>query len=63
MVTAEQIKTAREKVAKESQEAFSRRFGVDQSTIARWEADGPPTRGAGKMAIERVLSELTETAQ
>ena len=58
MVTAEQIKTARTEVAKESQEAFGQRFGVDQSTIHRWETDGPPARGPGRMAIERVLSEI-----
>lgn len=58
MVSAEQIKTARTEVAKESQEAFSQRFGVDQSTIHRWETDGPPSRGPGRKAIERVLSEL-----
>jgi transcriptional regulator with XRE-family HTH domain len=57
MVTAEQVKSARELLG-ESQEEFGRRFGVDQSTIARWENRGPPLRGPGPMAIERVLSEL-----
>lgn len=59
MVTASEIKTARENV-KESQEAFGRRFGVDQSTVHRWENKGPPKRGPGQMAIERVLAELSE---
>ncbi len=57
MASAEQIKSAR-LAAKESQEAFARRFGVDQATVHRWENKGPPTRGAARMAIERVLAEL-----
>jgi DNA-binding transcriptional regulator YiaG len=62
MVSAEQIKRARNEVLKESQEAFARRFGVVQTTIHRWETDGPPTRGPGRMAIERVLNEIQPEA-
>lgn len=62
MVTGEEIKTARAAL-KESQEAFGERFGVDQSTIHRWETCGPPSRGPGRMAIERVLADLSEVAQ
>lgn len=57
MPTAETVKQAREALG-ESQEAFGRRFGVDQSTIHRWETDGLPDRGTTKMAVERVLADL-----
>lgn len=43
----------------ESQAAFAKRFRVDQSTVHRWETEGPPERGAAAFAIERVLAELT----
>ncbi|WP_035679518.1 helix-turn-helix domain-containing protein [Bradyrhizobium liaoningense] len=52
---AQLIREAREKVG-ESQAAFGQRFGVDQSTIHRWETDGPPSRGSARKAIERELS-------
>ena len=52
---AQVIREAREKVG-ESQAAFGARFGVDQSTICRWETDGPPSRGPARKAIERELS-------
>ena len=57
MLVAERIKAARDHV-QESQSAFAERFGVDQSTIHRWETDGPPSRGPGRMAIERVLADI-----
>ena len=63
MVTATEIKDVRTKIAEESQEAFGARFGVDQSTIHRWETSGPPSRGPGRKALERVLSELREAAR
>lgn len=56
MVSAEQIRDARKR-AGESQTAFGKRFGVDQSTIHRWETEGPPDRGSAKVLIERLLSE------
>jgi DNA-binding transcriptional regulator YiaG len=55
------IREAREKVG-ESQAAFGARFGVDQSTIHRWETDGPPSRGPARKAIERELSMIGEAA-
>lgn len=51
------IKSARDRLG-ESQAAFGRRLGVDQSTVQRWEAKGPPSRGPAKIAIERLLAEL-----
>jgi DNA-binding transcriptional regulator YiaG len=57
MVSSQQIIIARKKV-RESQEAFASRFGVDQSTVHRWETGGVPDRGTTLMAVERVLSEI-----
>ena len=42
----------------ESQTAFAARFGVDQSTVARWEIDGLPTRGTARRAVEKLAEEL-----
>lgn len=61
MFTGPDIKKARELLG-ESQQEFGDRFGVDQSTVARWEQDGPPKRGPGRMAIQRVLDELASEA-
>lgn len=55
--TPEMIREARNRLG-ESQTVFGERFGVDQSTIHRWETDGPPERGAAGKAIERLLGEL-----
>ncbi len=55
MLSPDSIKAAREKVG-ESQETFGRRFGVDQSTIQRWETKGAPSRGTARMALERELA-------
>lgn len=60
MVTAEMIRTAREGVG-ESQTKFGERFGVDQSTVHRWETEGPPTRGPARKAIERELAAIQQT--
>ncbi|MBW7966774.1 helix-turn-helix transcriptional regulator [Bradyrhizobium sp. BR 10261] len=51
------IRLARERVG-ESQAAFGERFGVDQSTVHRWETNGPPTRGPARKAIEREISAI-----
>jgi DNA-binding XRE family transcriptional regulator len=62
MVTGEQVKQARSRLG-ESQAAFGARFGVDQSTVHRWESEGVPERGTTKIAVEHVLSGLpAETA-
>ncbi|HEX7881677.1 MAG TPA: helix-turn-helix transcriptional regulator [Afipia sp.] len=57
---AQLIRKARE-VAGESQAAFGARFGVDQSTIHRWETDGPPVRGPAKMALAREIEGIMAT--
>ena len=65
MLTGAKIKKARELLG-ESQQEFADRFGVDQSAVSRWEQDGPPTRGPGRLAIQRVLDDLaaqTEAAR
>lgn len=53
-MTGEKIRQARERVG-ESQAAFGRRFGVDQSTVHRWENLGPPKSGAARKALEREI--------
>lgn len=56
-ITPEMVKAAREKLG-ESQAAFAARFGVYQTTVHRWENDGPPKGGAAGKALERVLGEI-----
>jgi DNA-binding transcriptional regulator YiaG len=55
MVTGAQIRSFRKDTLGESQAAFAARFGVHQSTVQRWEEKGPPPRGPGRVAIERLL--------
>lgn len=55
------IRQARERVG-ESQAAFGARFGVDQSTVHRWETNGPPSRGPARKALERELAEIAALA-
>ena len=62
MVAAKDIKTVRAKL-NESQAAFGARFGVDQSTITRWEKKGPPKRGPAKLAVEQILDDLRVLAE
>lgn len=56
-ITGDTIKAAREGL-RETQAAFAARFGVNQSTVDRWESKGPPVKGAAGKAIERVLAEV-----
>lgn len=42
----------------ESQEAFARRFGCDQSTVSNWEVHGPGRRGTTLYALEQLRKEL-----
>jgi transcriptional regulator with XRE-family HTH domain len=62
MVTGEAIKRARERLG-ESQAEFSKRFGVDQSAVSRWETQGVPSRGPAEAIVERVLADLAEAAE
>lgn len=55
-MNAELIRKARE-LTKETQAVFGQRFGVDQSTVARWETKGPP-RGAARMALAREVEAI-----
>lgn len=59
MVTSDDIRRARQ-LRKESQGAFAAHFGVDQSTIHRWETAGVPD-GLVAIGIEKVLNELPPT--
>lgn len=52
------LRYVRTEVLKESQTAFAERFGVDQSTVARWESEGLPSRGTAKKAVEKFLADL-----
>lgn len=42
----------------ESQAAFGERFGVDQSTVHRWETRGLPGTGAARKAVENFLASV-----
>ena len=59
MITADQIKRARERLA-ESQIEFAVRFGVHQGTVSRWELGRPPKRGPAKKMLEVVIAEAAE---
>lgn len=56
-ITGDTIRAAREGL-QETQAAFAERFGVNQSTVDRWESKGPPVKGAAGKAIERVLADV-----
>lgn len=51
------IRKAREQVG-ENQTVFAARFDVDQSTLARWELQGPPSRGPARKALARELAQI-----
>jgi DNA-binding transcriptional regulator YiaG len=56
-MTGREIKKIRED-RHETQAVFGAHFGVDQSTIHRWETNGITDRGVTRLAIERVLLDL-----
>ena len=55
------LKSLRERVG-ESQAEFGLRFGVDQSTIHRWETRGAPKRGPARIVIDRLIAEIGQVA-
>lgn len=57
MIEPADIKRARQRLG-ESQAAFAKRFGVNQSTLQRWETGGVTESGTARIAIEYVLAEL-----
>lgn len=57
-ISGDTLRAARERLG-ESQAAFADRFGVNQSTIHRWETEGPPASGTARRLIERVVSDLS----
>ena len=60
MPSTDEIKAARKQLG-ESQAAFGARFGVDQSTVHRWETDGLPSRGAARVAVKNLLAGLEQS--
>jgi DNA-binding transcriptional regulator YiaG len=58
MVTADTIKAERNRL-RETQTEFARRFGVDQSTVHRWETNGV----SGSITARFVASVLRELAE
>ena len=61
MATSEDIKSVRAAL-EESQAEFGSRFGVDQTTVHRWETKGLPERGAAKVAVETFLDAFKKEA-
>lgn len=60
MLTGAEIRQVREAL-NESEAVFGNRFGVHQSTVNRWESEGPPSRGTARKTLERVLPELRKS--
>ncbi len=44
----------------ETQDTFAKRFGVNQSTLQRWEVEGLPEHGTARLAVERVVADLQQ---
>lgn len=59
MVTAEEVKKTRAALG-ESQDTFGERFGVDQSTIHRWETETPPSRGLVPKALRELVDDVAK---
>ena len=57
MAISDDLKATRARLG-ESQAQFGTRFGVDQSTVHRWETDGVSDRGTARRAIELVLADM-----
>lgn len=57
MIDPSKVKAVRERLG-ESQESFARRFGVNQSTVQRWETRGLPNSGTARIAVEQLMTRL-----
>lgn len=57
MITPKRILKARMDLG-ETQAQFAKRFGVDQSTVHRWETGGISDRGTTAYAVTRVVLEI-----
>lgn len=57
MITSADIISARETLG-ETQTAFGARFGVDKSTVWRWENRGVPEHGTTAAALRMLLDNL-----
>jgi DNA-binding transcriptional regulator YiaG len=62
MPTNAEVRAARELLG-ESQGEFGKRFGVDQTTVHRWEKHGLPERGTARVAVSQFLEELRKPAE
>ena len=59
MLLPAEIKKMRERLG-ESQTEFANRFGVNQSTVHRWETEGLPSAGAARMAVEKFAAAMIQ---
>jgi transcriptional regulator with XRE-family HTH domain len=61
-MTGAELKAIRD-ARDETQAEFGEHFGVDQSTVHRWETLGIPDRGTTAFAIERVVIDLVKSTR
>lgn len=59
MVTSEQIVTTRKRLRK-SQGELAADFGVNLTTVWRWENEGVPEQGVASKALEKWVSDNSE---
>ena len=57
MIDGDHIKKVRAALG-ESQAQFAKRFGVNQSTVDRWESAGVTDRGVTEIAVRQVLASI-----
>lgn len=61
MISGSDLKSLRKELG-ESQAIFGSRFGVHQSTIARWESRGIPTDGTAPFAVNRIFTDTRDAS-
>ena len=59
-LTGEAIRRLRDQLG-ESQQAFAKRFDLDQSTISDWENHGPPSTGPARVMLRQLLAKHAPT--